>query len=117
MARLILLALALAFVAWLARGLMGDIRRALKRRAPDEPDELPPSALAGGRPDHPIDVRSPAVVESRAVDGGCRACGATLRVTRHTAETIDGQRLRVAHVKCVHCETRDQVYFRIVAPH
>lgn len=70
----------------------------------------------GGAPDRPIAIDSPAVVEVRALARACPLCGGSLRLEAHTAETIDGARLRVAAVACTTCGTRRSIYFRLDQP-
>lgn len=70
----------------------------------------------GGSPQRPIAIDSTAVVEIRAVARPCPLCGEPLKLDAHTAEVIDGIRLRVAAVACTLCGTRRAVYFRLAEP-
>jgi hypothetical protein len=70
----------------------------------------------GGAPDRPIAIDTPAVVDLRAVAKPCPLCGGSLKVEAHTAEVIDGARLRVANVACTQCGARRAIYFRLTAP-
>lgn len=70
----------------------------------------------GGSPQQPIVIDSPAVVEPRATGAPCPLCGGPLKLDAHTAEVIDGMRLRVATVSCTLCGTDRPVYFRLDQP-
>ena len=67
----------------------------------------------GGCPERSIEVSSASLVEPQAASTPCARCGERVRVDEHTAETIDGMRVRVAKVRCVACGTRRSLYFRI----
>jgi hypothetical protein len=67
----------------------------------------------GGTPDHPIDVTSSSQVEVRARAMRCPRCDVTVQLDEHTAETVAGQRLRVARTRCAQCGARRAVYFRL----
>lgn len=73
-------------------------------------------AQPGGAPDRPLVIDSPAVVEVRAVAAPCPLCGGSLRLTAHTAEVIEGERLRVAAVACGACGSERSIYFRLEWP-
>jgi hypothetical protein len=70
----------------------------------------------GGAPERPIAIDSPAVVEVRALSRPCPLCDGSLRLEDHTAEVIDGTRLRVAAVTCTTCGVRRSIYFRLDQP-
>jgi hypothetical protein len=70
----------------------------------------------GGTPEQPLLIDSPVLVDTRAVAKPCPLCGASLRLDAHTAEVVDGVRLRVAAVACTGCGTRRAIYFRLVEP-
>jgi len=70
----------------------------------------------GGGPERPIVVTSPAVVDIRAVAKPCPLCSGTLKLEQHTAEEVDGVRLRVAELICTHCGVRRRRYFRLAGP-
>jgi hypothetical protein len=70
----------------------------------------------GGAPERPIDVESAAQVEPHARAIPCARCGEATRVDEHTAETIDGARLRVARTSCPSCGAKRSIYFRIRLP-
>jgi hypothetical protein len=70
----------------------------------------------GGAPDHPLDVESASQVEVHARSLRCVRCDGSCRVDEHLAETIDGERLRVARLVCLACGARRSVYFRIAPP-
>jgi hypothetical protein len=68
----------------------------------------------GGSPGRPREVTSAAVIEGQARSLGCpRGCEGEARVKEHTAETIDGARLRVVTTECPRCGTRRSVYFNL----
>lgn len=67
----------------------------------------------GGAADRPIRVASPAQVDVMAEARPCPLCQGSLRLLEHAASTVDGARLRVAHLACTACGTKRQVYFRL----
>jgi hypothetical protein len=71
---------------------------------------------AGGAPERPIDVVSASVVEAHARSRPCPQCGGALRVDEHLAVERDGDRLRVARVRCTVCGAPRAIYFRIAQP-
>lgn len=81
-------------------GLVKDLER-LARLAP------------GGAPDRPLDVQAPSQVEPIAEAQACPLCDGILRLQNHAAETHDGKRLRVAHVRCTRCGVARAFYFRL----
>jgi hypothetical protein len=83
--------------------LVGDLER-LARLAP------------GGAPDRPLEVEAPTQVEPIAEGTVCPLCAGPLRLVEHTAETHDGARLRVAHVRCTSCSVARSFYFRLGEP-
>jgi len=70
----------------------------------------------GGAPDRPLMIDSPVLVDGRAVAKPCPLCGGTLRLDAHTAEAVDGVRLRIASVTCTQCGVHRSVYFRLTEP-
>jgi hypothetical protein len=72
----------------------------------------------GGAPDRPIEVITASLVEPRAKGMPCAVCGHTgsVRLDDHTARTIDGDALRLAHVRCAMCGYARVVYFAIRPP-
>ena len=73
-------------------------------------------AEVGGRPGNSLQISSASLVELQARSMACPLCGSSMRVGEHTAETIEGERLRVAHVVCAACGVPRKIYFRIVVP-
>jgi hypothetical protein len=67
----------------------------------------------GGSPMRPIDVESTAQVEPLASHAACPLCDGPMTLLEHTAETHDGLRLRVAHVRCAQCGVRRARYFQL----
>jgi hypothetical protein len=82
------------------KGLAGDLER-VARLAP------------GGAPDRPLEVESPTQVEPIAEGTACPLCQGALRLRDHAAETHEGVRLRVAHVRCTACGVDRSLYFRL----
>ncbi len=68
---------------------------------------------AGGAPDHPLVVESASQVEVHARSLRCVRCDGSYRVDEHLAQTLRGERLRVAKLVCLVCGARRSVYFRI----
>jgi len=68
----------------------------------------------GGEPGRPIDVASASVVEAQARSMACPKCLGPCQVVEHAAETMQGQRLRIAKVICNHCGSHRAIHFRIV---
>lgn len=90
-------------------------RRAAQRQHVRDLDRL--ARLApGGAPDRPIEVDTPAVVDVMAEARRCPLCDGSFQLSQHTADTIDGERLRVAHVKCTSCGIAREIYFRLTVP-
>jgi hypothetical protein len=69
----------------------------------------------GGAPSRPIDIETPPLVEVTVAAMPCPLCGGTLRLDEHAAETIDGERLRIAHLTCTTCGVARAIYFRLRA--
>lgn len=67
----------------------------------------------GGAPTRPIEVVSASLVEPTARAIPCPACGGSVRLVDHTAETIEGKRLRVAKVDCARCGFVGERYLTI----
>ncbi|MFT3769872.1 MAG: hypothetical protein QM820_30950 [Minicystis sp.] len=67
----------------------------------------------GGSPERAIVITSPSEVEVQARATPCPICRGELRVEEHTAETIGGQRLRVARVVCTVCRARRAIHYRL----
>lgn len=70
----------------------------------------------GGVPERPLVIDSSVLVDLRAVARPCLICDGSLRLDAHTAEVVDGVRLRVATVVCTQCGTRRAIYFRLHEP-
>ena len=70
----------------------------------------------GGTPERPIEVVTAALVEPRARSMPCPVCNAPVRVADHTARTVNGVPLRLAHVDCPMCGHARIVYFVIREP-
>ena len=70
----------------------------------------------GGAPERPLTIDSPVLVETRALAKPCPRCSGSCRLEAHTAEVVDGIRLRVANVACTSCGSRMSIYFRLAPP-
>ncbi len=70
----------------------------------------------GGTPTRPIDVESPAQVEPIVQATACPLCDGTVQLTEHAVRTQDGERLRVARVRCTQCGVDRELYFRLASP-
>jgi hypothetical protein len=70
----------------------------------------------GGAPDHPVVVESASQVDVHARSLRCLRCDGSNRLDEHLAETIGGERLRVAKLVCLACGARRSVYFGIASP-
>jgi hypothetical protein len=68
---------------------------------------------AGGAANRPITVQSASQIEPHALATACLRCDGPNRLEEHAAETIDGERLRVARKACARCGVRRVVWFRI----
>ena len=72
------------------------------------------SVEVGGSPGRPRDVITAAVIEGQARSLGCaRGCDGEARIKEHSAETIDGERLRVVTTECPRCGAERRGYFRV----
>ncbi len=67
----------------------------------------------GGHETRPINVESASQVEPHALALDCLRCGSPNRLDEHAAVEANGERLRVARLKCPRCGERRQVWFRI----
>ncbi len=70
----------------------------------------------GGSARLPIVVESASQIEVRALGTPCLRCDGPYRLDDHTAEVVDGQRVRVVSVHCGHCGAERVMYFRVSAP-
>jgi hypothetical protein len=70
----------------------------------------------GGTPERPIEVTTASLVEPKARATPCPICSDSVRVTDHTASTISGVPLRLAHVFCPMCGHARVVYFAVRPP-
>jgi hypothetical protein len=70
----------------------------------------------GGSPGRPVTVEASSLVEPIAEGTACPLCEGKLSLLEHAAETHEGVRLRVAHVRCTHCGVARALYFRLTAP-
>lgn len=67
----------------------------------------------GGAPGSPLDLETPALVESRAVALPCPRCGGQHELLEHLAVVQGVARLREARVRCRGCATRRSIWFRL----
>jgi len=70
----------------------------------------------GGTPERPIEVVTAALVEPKARSTPCPVCSAAVRVAEHTARSVRGVPLRLAHVACPMCGHARVIYFVIREP-
>ncbi len=69
---------------------------------------------AGGSPARPREVTTASVIEGQARSAGCaRGCEGESRIVEHTAETIDGARLRVLTTECPRCGRKRKIFFHL----
>ena len=93
--------------------------RTARRAADRELDRVREAATklyaleAGGSPEHPIELASPAQVEIEAESRRCPRCDGALRCEAHEVALHDGLRLRKARLVCRSCGARWDRYFRI----
>jgi hypothetical protein len=100
-----------------SRKLRAERRTNARRSAKDIRDrERLVTLEAGGAPGHPVEVVSASLVELKARGLPCPVCGAAVRVDDHTAKTIDGVALRLAHILCPMCSHARIMYFTIRPP-
>ena len=69
---------------------------------------------AGGTPERPLPIESPAQVDVIAAATPCLLCGGTFRLVEHAAEAVAGIRLRIARLACTRCGIPRALYFRLV---
>ena len=67
----------------------------------------------GGAADRPIAVTSASEVEVHARSVSCARCDGPTELVEHAAETVNGARLRVAHLRCRSCGAPRAVYFEL----
>lgn len=119
---LLVVALALA-IGWVVRTILAELRASARRvggrveaekawRERQQQAQVEP----GGSPEKALPITSPSVVEVEALTRRCTRCEGAMRLAQHSAETIDGERLRVAHLSCDFCSATREVYFRLVGP-
>jgi hypothetical protein len=70
---------------------------------------------AGGAPDRPLEIVSPALVEVHVRGTPCPLCAGELRLEEHLAETVGLTRLRVAKVACAMCGAKRAIYFKVTS--
>ena len=95
-----------------------DARQALEQARQEAEDsfgdrEQLAGRSVGGSPQNPIVVTASSVIEARAGVEPCIRCFGDVRVDEHTAESHGGHTLRVAHIRCAHCDYQRRRYFVI----
>lgn len=92
-------------------------RRATDRAAAKLTRDIERLALLepGFSPERAIVLEAASQVEVAARSIPCPRCRGAVRVEDHTAESLDGVRLRVAKVACSACGAHRQLYFRLGA--
>ncbi|MCP4604629.1 MAG: hypothetical protein GY847_29600 [Proteobacteria bacterium] len=93
--------------AWISKRKNQKTARQVASRVVD--GELAP----GGKPDNPILIHTPSVVEAKASRYECPFCNVEMRVQAHRAIEHKGRRLRVAELQCKRCEHRRDIYFEL----
>ncbi|HEY1557701.1 MAG TPA: MJ0042-type zinc finger domain-containing protein [Kofleriaceae bacterium] len=95
------------------------VRKRVSRRADERAarkivrDREKLAALSrGGSSDHPIEVPSSAVVETRVRNSPCPQCEGTYRIVEHTSPSSG---LRRVDVRCQLCGTPRALWFRLVS--
>ena len=66
----------------------------------------------GGSADHPVEVTSSVVVETRVGNSRCPQCEGTYRIVEHTSPSSG---LRRVDVRCQRCGTPRVLWFRLVS--
>jgi uncharacterized protein with PIN domain len=67
----------------------------------------------GGSSARPLDVKSAAIVETRAESIVCPRCDGRLQTVQHDALTVDTVRLRRVHARCQGCGSERDVWLRV----
>lgn len=70
----------------------------------------------GGSSKHPIDIATPAVVETRARSLECPRCDEPFELVAHEAHADGGVRLREAKLRCRSCGLTRSLWFRVALP-
>jgi hypothetical protein len=71
-------------------------------------------SLPGGSAEHPLQVASASVIETRAQSIPCALCQAACVVRSHTATALGQRRLRVVTLGCRGCGEPQVAYFEIL---
>ena len=95
------------------------VRKRIARRAEERAarrlvrDREKLAALSrGGSAEHPIEVPSSAVVETRVNNSTCPQCEGTYRIVEHTSPSSG---LRRVDVRCQQCGAPRALWFRLVS--
>lgn len=90
-------------------------RRAADRTSEKLTRDLERLALLspGGAPERPIVIETAIAIDNRARATPCPVCGGDVDLEDHTAETLKGVRLRLAHVRCRLCKRARVIYFEV----
>jgi hypothetical protein len=67
----------------------------------------------GGDPSRPVAVESASQVEPHALALRCLRCGGGNRLDAHEAVSVEGERLRVARLRCAQCGAPRALWFRL----
>ncbi len=70
----------------------------------------------GGRPNHPLEVATAAVIEPKAKSVVCPRCDEPFDIESHEAHTTEQGRLREVKLRCRTCSGTRSLWFRIGAP-
>jgi hypothetical protein len=68
---------------------------------------------AGGAPDRPRVLESPAQVAPATEAEPCAYCDGAVQLESHEAATVAGRRLRLAHGRCRSCGRQRTRYFQL----
>lgn len=92
-----------------------SVRRAADRTSEKLTRDLERLALLspGGAPERPIVIETAIAIDNRARATPCPVCGGDVDLEDHTAETIQGVRLRLARVRCRLCKRARNIYFEV----
>jgi hypothetical protein len=84
-----------------------ELRKSVRER------EKLAAAAPGGAPANPLVVASASVIEGTARSTPCVQCGSELILGDHTAETFQGQSLRLVRLVCRLCHAPRALWFRL----
>ena len=103
---------------WLALWGRAELKRYRQRRRTqlaEQARQHRADTLPGFSAKAPIAVAAPSVVEVRAKKSPCVNCGAPMVeiLGQHRAQIVQGQRLRIATVRCDLCKASFELFFTL----